>query len=105
MLVPGAALSPGANNCNFTNVPAVTVTEELVLAVFEPSVTSVAVRVALPAVLSVTLKLFVPFTSAALAGKATFVSVDVIATVSLVLIRFQLASTALTRTLKGDPAV
>src|SRR5438477_465534 len=106
MLVPGAALSPGANNCNFTNVPAVTVTEELVLAVFKPSVTSVPVTVALPAVLSVTLNVRVPAARAAFEGKAALASLEVMLTVSVaVLIRFQLASTALAVTLKAVPAV
>ena len=62
------------------------------------------VTVALPAVLSVMLKLLVPFTSAALAGKAALASLEVIATVSLVLTTFQLASTLLTITLKAVPA-
>ena len=64
-----------------------------------------AVTVAVPAVLRVTLKLFVPFTRAALAGKDAFTSLEVIATVSLVLMRFQLASTAFTVTLKAAPPV
>ena len=64
-----------------------------------------AVTVALPAVLRVTLRLLVPFTSAAFAGKDAFASLEVIATVSLVVIRFQLASTAFTVTLKAAPAV
>src|SRR3989442_9029233 len=61
--------------------------------------------VALPAVLSVTLKFFVPPTSAAFAGNAAFTSLDVIATLSLVLIKFQFASTAFTVTLNAAPAV
>ena len=106
LAVPGMAVSPGANNCNFTNVPALTLTEELILAVFEPSVTSVPVTVALPAVLSVTLRVLVPATRAALAGKAALASLEVIPTMSVtVLIKFQLASTALTVTLKEVPAV
>src|SRR6185436_7189123 len=35
--VPGAAVSPGTNTCNFTNALALTVTEGLVLAVLVPS--------------------------------------------------------------------
>src|SRR5262249_24913084 len=71
----------------------------------ELSVWSVAVKVALPTVLSVTLKVFVPGASAALAGKVAVGLDDVIPTVSMiVLTRFQLASTALTVTLKGVPA-
>src|SRR5438132_11013611 len=53
---PGAAVSPGANNCSFTNVPALIVMEELVLDVLVPSVTSLAVTVRLPALLQVMLK-------------------------------------------------
>src|SRR5438552_4182934 len=63
-----------------------------------------AVAVALPAVLRVMLKFFVPLIKAALAGRAALASLELIATVSLVLIRFQLASTALTVTLKAVPA-
>src|ERR1044071_9673368 len=33
--VPGAAVSPGTSNCNFTNAPAFTVTDELVLAAMQ----------------------------------------------------------------------
>ena len=45
LMVPGAAVSPGASNCNFTNKPALTVIEGLVFAVLVPSVVSVAVTV------------------------------------------------------------
>src|SRR5437773_1228499 len=76
----------------------------LVLLVLVLSVKSEAVSVALPAVLKVTLKFFVPLTSAALAGKVALPSVQAMATVSLVLITFQFASTALTVTLKAVPA-
>src|SRR5438034_834054 len=68
-------------------------------------VTSEAVTVALPAVLSVTLKLLLPPTSAALTGNAALVSLELMATVSLVVIKFQFASTALTVTLKAAAAV
>ena len=51
------------------NAPALTVVDGLVLAVFEPSLMSVAVNVAVPAVLAVTEKVLVPATSAALAGQ------------------------------------
>ena len=106
LAVPGAAVSPGASNCNFTNAPALTVIEGLVLAVLLPSSRSAAVRVWLPAVLKVAVKLFVPPTSAALAGRLAFTSDPVIPTVSLTLLtRFQLASTALTVTLKAVPDV
>ena len=66
---------------------------------------SEAVTVLLPAVFAVTLKILVPLTSAALAGKAAFASLELIATASLVLIKFQFASTALTVTEKAAPAV
>src|SRR6266849_4859464 len=69
-------------------------------------VMSEAVTVWLPAVLSVTLKDFVPATSAALEGRTAFASEEVIAAVSVALvIRFQFASTALTVTLNAVPAV
>src|SRR5439155_1230615 len=86
--------------------PGLTVMEGLVLAVFEPSVLSVAVTVALPAVLRVRLKVPLPARSAALPGKVAFVSEQVRAAVSVTFVRrFQLASTALTVTLKAAPAV
>src|SRR2546428_825237 len=90
--VPGAAVSPGTSSCNFTNAPALTGIEGLVFAVIDPCVTSEAVTIALPAVLSVMLKIFDPLTNGALVGNAALASLEVIATVSLVLlIRFQLA--------------
>ena len=60
---------------------------------------------ALPAVLSVTLKVPLPLAKAALTGMVAFASLEVTATVSLVLTRFQLASTALAVTLNAVPAV
>ena len=69
---PGAAFSPGSNNCNLVNAPRLTVMAGVVLAVLAGCVMSEAVTVALPAVLSVMLKLFVPATKAALAGKARY---------------------------------
>src|SRR5438046_848883 len=66
---------------------------------------SEAVKVQLPTVLLVTLKDFVPALNAALAGNPAFTSVEVMATVSLVLTTFQLASTALTVRLNAEPAV
>src|SRR6266478_3890136 len=104
--VPGAAVSPGTNNCNFTKTPAFTVIDELVLAVLVPSVLSVAVTVRLPADFTVTLKVFVPATKAAFPGSTALLSEDVIATASVAfVIRFQLASTAFTVPLKAVPAV
>ena len=67
---------------------------------------SEAVTVALPPVLRVTLKLFVPPTKAALPGKLAFVSEQEIAAVSVIFVtRFQFASTAFTVTLNDAPAV
>ena len=103
--VPGAAVWPGARICNLANVPAFTWIAGLVLAVFVPSVTSLAVIVRLPAVFSVTLKVFVPAASDAFAGSVAFASVEAMCTVWVELTRFQLASTALTVTLKAVPAV
>src|SRR5216684_1076876 len=79
----------------------------LVLLVMLVCVVSEAVIVAVAAVLKVTplVNVLVPATKAALAGSTAFVSVVLIATVSFVLTRFQLASTALTVTLNGAPAV
>src|SRR5206468_3998931 len=103
--VPGAAVSPGTNNCIFTNAPALTVMEGLVLAVLPPSVMSVAVMVAVPTVLRVTLKVCVPALSAALTGSVALLSEEVMPAVSVtVLTRFQLASTALTVTVNAVPA-
>src|SRR5438477_9969701 len=78
----------------------------LVLAVLAPSVISLAVTVRLPALFSVILKFFLPASNAALAGNVAFTSLEVIPAVSvIVLTKFQLASTALTVTVKGVPAV
>src|SRR6266404_4182611 len=77
----------------------------LVLLAIPVWVESAAVTVGLPAVLRVTLKLFVPLDSGALPGKVALRSEEVIPTVSFVFTRFQLASTALTVTLKALPAV
>src|SRR6266481_3518086 len=77
----------------------------LVLGALFPSLISVAVTVALPAVFKVTLKVLVPETRAAFTGKLASESLEVIPTVWFVLTTFQLASTALTVTLKAVPAV
>ena len=66
---------------------------------------SVAVKVFEPAVFGVTEKVFVPATSAALAGSVALASLEVMPTVSVEVTGFQLASTALTVTLKLLPAV
>src|SRR5207245_8531087 len=104
--VPGAAVSPGTSNCNFAKDAAFTVMDELVFAVLVPSVLSVAVTVRLPPDLSVTLKVFVPATMAALVGSTALLSEEVIPTLSVAfVIKFQLESTALTVTLNAVPAV
>src|SRR6516165_535113 len=64
-----------------------------------------AVSVEVPAVFNVTDKLLLPPTSAALAGRTALASLEVIDTVSFVLIKFQFESTAFTVTLKAVPAV
>ena len=84
--VPGAAVSPGISICSFVNAPAVTVVAGLVFAVFVPSVTSVAVTVRLPAVSSVTVNVCVPATSAAFAGNCAFASLEVMRTVSVMVL-------------------
>src|SRR5439155_9686591 len=104
--LPGAAVSPGTSSCSFTKAPALTVMAGLVLALLLPSVTSVAVKVREPAVLNVTLRVRVPETKAASAGKVALASVEDISTVSaMVLTTFQKLSTALTVMLKAVPAV
>src|SRR6266404_1437900 len=103
--VPGPAVSPGTSNCSFVNAPGLTAIDALVLLAIPACVTSAAVTVALPTVLSVALKLFVPFTSAALAGIVALESLAVIAMVSFVPTTFQFASTAFTVTVNDVPAV
>ena len=104
--VPGAAVSPGASSCNFANAPTFTVIDELVLALFVPSVISAAVTVALAAVFKVTLKVCAPPASAAFDGNVAFASEEVTETTSVTeATKFQLASTAFTVTLKAVPAV
>src|SRR6266704_3849442 len=105
VLVPGAAVSPGMSTCSLANAPALTVMGGLVLPVMAALVTSEAVNVALPAVLKLTLKVWVPPLNAALAGKAALASLELIWTASAALARFQKASTALTVTVNGMPAV
>src|SRR5947207_680824 len=73
---------------------------------FVPSVTSATEKVVLPRVAGVTPRLFVPEARAAFAGSVALGSLEVRPTVSVtVLTTFQLASTALTVTLKGVHAV
>ena len=97
--MPGAAVSPGISSWSFANAPGLTVVAGLVFAVIVPLVMSVAVKVGADAVFGVTEKVFVPATSAALAGSVAFGSVDVMPTVSVELTGFQFASTATTVTL------
>jgi hypothetical protein len=103
--LPAEAVSPGTSNCNLVNEPALTVMLGLVLAVFVPSVASVAVTVAVPAVFAVTLKVLVPATRVAFAGKVAFASLEVIAIEWVEVVTFQLASTALTVTVNALPEV
>jgi len=55
--------------------------------------------------LSVTVKVCAPATSAALAGNVAVTSLEVMPIVSVALTAFQFASTALTVTSKGTPAI
>ena len=83
-----------------------TVIAGLMLAVLLLSVRLLAVRVEAPVVLKVTLKVFVPLIRAVFAGSAALLSEEVMPMVSLMLLTtFQLASTALSVTLKAVPAV
>src|SRR4029077_4894927 len=77
----------------------------LVLAVIAPLLMSVDVNVFEPAVFAGIESGLVPATSAVLAGRVALASVEVMPTVSVELTGFQLASTALTVTLKLLPAV
>src|SRR5260370_36961841 len=81
------------------------VIDELVLAAIPEWVTSDAVTVWPPEVFRVTLNVCVPALRAALTGSTALASLEVMAAVSLVLITFQLASTALTVTVKAAPMV
>ena len=106
MLVPGAAVSPGAKTCNFAKAPGFTVIPGLTLGLLLLSVRLLVVRVEVAVVFRVTLKDRVPPTSAELAGKMALVSEEVTPMISVTFVtRFQLASTALTVMLKALPAV
>ena len=107
MAVPGAAVSPGIRIWSFVNAPALIVVAGLVFAVFAPSLMSVAVKVALPAVFAVTEKVLVPATRAALAGRRRVGVARAVMRdgVGDEVTGFQFASTALTVTLKVVPAV
>ena len=83
-----------------------TVTAGLVLAVLAPSVRSEAVRVCEPAVVNVTLRVWVPETKGMFAGKPALASLDAMPTASvMVFTTFQKLSTALTVMLKAVAAV
>src|SRR5437870_13493735 len=85
--------------------PELIVIDGLVFGLFVISVMSLAVTVELPRLLSVRLKFFVPAASAELEGRVALVSEEVIETVCVVfVIKFQLASTALTVTAKATLA-
>ena len=87
--VPLAA-EAGATTTRLAAAPGLTVIAGLVSAVLAGSVTSDAVTVREPAVLRVTLKLFVPPARAALAGRTALLSLLVMATVSVTEVtRFQ----------------
>ncbi len=87
-------------------MPTLTVIAALVLAVFVPSVVSLAVIVREPEVFNVTLNVCVPDTRDAGDGSPALVSDEVSATVSAaVATTFQFASTPFTVTLKALPAV
>src|SRR6185503_17442987 len=104
--LPGAVVSPGTNNWSLVKAPALTVMDGLVLVLLLPSVTSLAVKVHDPAVLNVTMRVFVPETNAASAGKVALPSVELRSTVSVTLLTtFQKLSTALTVMLKAVAAV
>src|SRR5260370_3965689 len=80
--------------------------DALVLGLLVPSETSLAVTVRPPVVFKVILKVPAPTTRAALLGKLALLSEALIPTVALALVtKFQLASTALTVTVNGLPAV
>ena len=83
-----------------------TVIAGLLLGLLLLSVRLLAVRVQLPTVFNVTLKVLLPLTRAAFAGRAALLSEEVMPSVSLMLLTtFQLASTALIVMLKAVPAV
>src|SRR5436190_18117497 len=74
LVVPGAAVSPGAKIWSLAKAPGLTVIAGLVLPVIPVCVESDAVRVALPAVLRVRLKTLLPLVNCAAAGNAALAS-------------------------------
>src|SRR5690349_14322235 len=107
--LPGAGDSPASSTCSLLNAPGFTVAVGLVDAVLVASSKSVAVSLLEPAVLNVTENVLVPEARSFEAGKAAFVSVEVICTVKLgplaFVTTFQFVSTPLTVTLNAVPAV
>ena len=101
--VPGAAVSPGMSSWSLAKAPPLIVVAGLVLAVIAPLVMSVAVKVALPAVFAVTERVLRAGDEGGVGGSVALASVEVMPTVSVEETRFQLASTALTVTLKCCP--
>src|SRR5437660_1625831 len=100
-----AAVEPCIRIWNFVNAPVLIGGEGLVFAAIKQLLMSDAVNVALPAVLGVTEKVFVPTTRAALAASVVLASLEVMPTTSVELTRFQLASTALAVRVNEPPAV
>ena len=106
--VPAVGFEPPFTEviASFVTDAALTVIPALVFAVAAGPATLVAVTVRpLPAVFSVTMKSMEPATSAAFAGNTALASLEVIAMVLVAATRFQFASTALTVTVNGVPAV
>ncbi len=104
--VPGAAVSPGTNNCNLVNAPGLTATLALVLAV-NAAAASLAVIVRVPVVLKVKLdnarvpdtRVMLPAVAPLSSAIAALLSELVRITFGVALLTtFQLASTALTTT-------
>ena len=100
-----AAPPPAFSTRKLFSTPGFTVIPRLVSGVLAGVVISLAVRVLVPAVFSVTLNVCVPEASAAFTGRVALVSVEVIPTVSVELTTFQFASTAFTVTVNATPAV
>src|SRR5947207_577653 len=91
LVLPGAAVSPGTNNCSLTNGPGLTITLLLVLAVNAPAA-SVAVMVRAPEVLNVKLeRVRVPETNVKLPAVAPLSSAITALVSVLVMIIFGVA--------------
>ena len=108
VLVPSAvmlALAGVKVDAVASAAPALTVIEGLMSGVFDGVVMSEAMIIAVPAVFKVTLKVFVPATSAASLGNVAAPSSELRWTVSVEVTTFQPSSTALIVTGKGVPAV